>query len=190
MPEEPILSALCLTLPRATSSVSSRPRLRSSLSLPSPAYLLITAAIIRPARHESHSHAPTPTHTPTHTHTAHAHARLLPGTQCPRSRPRITKQSGRGSCHLELNPAEPHAESIGYTRTTSILKSPSPSPLPSVIVTVTVAFARAHVSTAGSQHALARQSESAVPSVQRRWYPRVLSLARCRLRSRQCEDAE
>ena len=182
MPEEPILSALCLTLPRATSSVSSRPRLRSSLSLPSPAYLLITAAIIRPARHESHSHA--------HTHTAHAHARLLPGTQCPRSRPRITKQSGRGSCHLELNPAEQHAESIGYTRTTSILRSPSPSPLPSVIVTITVAFARAHVSTAGSQHALACQSESAVPSVQRRWYPRVLSLARCRLRSHQCEDAE
>lgn len=33
---------------------------------------------------------------------------LWPGTQCPRSRPRETKQSGRGSCHLELNPAEPH----------------------------------------------------------------------------------
>lgn len=89
-----------------------------------PAYRLITAAINRPARHASH------THTHTHTRKRTCSCLLLPAVQCPRSRPRPTKQSGRGSCHLELNPAEPHTEAIEYKHP-QVSISPPPSPSPS-----------------------------------------------------------
>lgn len=43
----------------------------------------------------------------TRTGKSHTHAHTQYGTRTCSSRPRTTKQSGRGSCHLELNPAEP-----------------------------------------------------------------------------------
>lgn len=78
-------------------------------------------------RHASHTHTQTHadtralTRTRTSTSTCSC---LLPAAQCPSSRPRATKQSGHGSCHLELNPPEPHAESLDYPASSSLHPHP------------------------------------------------------------------
>lgn len=134
----------------------------------------------QPTREARIPHAHAHARTRTHAHArvsfcpppnAHAHA---PGRPSNRDavraissliRPSHTQRENRLSVSSSLHP-----------------RPPSPS-----IVTVTVVL-RAHVSTASRQHALTRQSESAVSPVQWCWWPRLLGLARCRLRQRQCQD--